>query len=66
MKIVTAENLTDEEIRGWLANLPIGHYSTQWYVDAMGPASASHPHRKANARREVAAAINARAKADTK
>lgn len=57
---VTAETLTDEMIHDALDALPPGHYSRQWYLDALG--SENHPMRRANARREVAAAINARSK----
>lgn len=55
---VTPETLTDAMICEALDRLPPGHYSQQWYFDALG--SDSHPVRRANARREVCDAINAR------
>lgn len=53
---VTPRTLTDAMIREALDALPPNHYSRQWYLDALG--SEHHPMRRANARREVCAALN--------
>lgn len=62
MKKITAENLSDVQIREALALLPQGHYTAQWYMDALGPDSASHPHRRKNARTQIASILNARSR----
>jgi hypothetical protein len=58
MTTITADNLTDAQVSEFRDSLPRGHYMWQWTVDAVSAASPSHPHRKTNARRAVAAAIN--------
>jgi hypothetical protein len=50
--------VTDEQIRTHLETLPRGHYTTQWFLDALAPSSASHPSRKQNARAICAKIIN--------
>jgi hypothetical protein len=57
--MVTADNLTDTQIRDFLATLPADHYAVQWCLDAQWD---THRQRKRNARRELASLINARAK----
>lgn len=57
--MLTAETITDAEIKALLASLPTGHHARQWCVDAVSW-SASHPHRRRNARHEIAKILNAR------
>ncbi len=52
--MITADTITDEQIRDLLASLDRAHYARQWCIDALGPASLSHPNRKRNARRYCA------------
>jgi len=59
--VITADTITDADIKALLADLPTGHYARQWCIDAVSW-SASHPHRRSNARRECAELINAREK----
>lgn len=56
----TADTITDADIKVLLASLPTGHYARQWCVDAVSW-SVAHPHRRRNARRELAEILNARA-----
>src|ERR1044072_3186444 len=53
-KQLTADTITDEQIRELRAGLFPSHYMFQWTIDAVTP-SASHPHRQRNPRPEWAA-----------
>lgn len=57
--MLTAETITTKQIVELLESLPPEHYAVQWCLDAI-TSSASHPHRRRNARRECANLINAR------
>jgi hypothetical protein len=50
--VITAETITDEQIRELQSLLPKNHWCEQWCADAVG--SFHHPMRKRNARRECA------------
>lgn len=55
---VTADTITDEQIRELRDTLlPSDHYMRQYCNDALSPSS-SHPHRQRNARRECASLYN--------
>ena len=58
---LTADTITDEQIKGLLRDLPTNHHARQWCVDAVSW-SASHPHRRRNARQQCAEILAARAK----
>lgn len=55
--VVTADNLTNAQIDEFRESLPRGHYALQWTIDAVVDPPGN---RRNNARREVAALINAR------
>lgn len=59
MPKVTAESITYEQIRELRNEVGPRHWVWQYTIDAETP-STSHPHRQRNARRECAAAWNAR------
>jgi hypothetical protein len=61
MAQLTADTVTDAQIRDYFASIPHGHYATQWCIDALHAPSPMHPHRRRNARREIANLLNARA-----
>jgi len=59
-EMATADNLTDAQIDEFRYSLPRGHFALQWTIDSIVDPPGN---RRNNARREVAALINARAKA---
>lgn len=55
--MITAESITDEQIRDFLATLPANHYAVQWCLDAQWD---THARRRRNARHQIAQIINSK------
>lgn len=51
--MITADTITDQQIKVLLLTLPSTHHARQWCVDAVSW-SASHPDRRRNARQQCA------------
>lgn len=59
-QVITADTITDEQIRKLRDSVPRGHVDAQWCDDALG--SHHHPMRRRNCRRECARVLNERGK----
>lgn len=55
---LTADTITDAQITAYFETVDRNHYSFQWCIDALQPSSPSHPHRRRNARGNLARIIN--------